>query len=108
MYIDFKLDGTCKAEFDTEVKFNIAGARADKIELVRLDLPLSEDERNNNRLLCCLIKVLRSMMRDGAIQFYVTDDGFAAPTTEAEFLDNKYHDYIVPSNSEYKYIYVKM
>ncbi len=108
MYLDFRLDGTCRAELDTEVKFNIAGARAEKIELVRLDLPLTEDERNNSRLLCCLIKVLRTMMRNGTIQFYVTDDGFSASTTEAEFLDNKYHGLIVPSNSEYKYIYVKM
>ena len=108
MYLEFRLDGTCRAELDTEVRFNIAGARADKAELVRLDLPFTEDERNNSRLICCLIKVLRAMMREGGIQFYVSDDGFAASSTEAAFLENKYHAYILPSDAEHKYIYVKM
>ena len=108
MYIDFRLNGTCRAELNTEVRFNIAGARADKAELVRLDLPLTEDERNNSRLFCCLTKVLRAMMRDGAIQFYVTDDGFSSASTEAAFLENKYHSYIISSDEDHKYVYVKM
>ena len=107
MYLDINLAGTCRAELDTEVKFNIASARADGVELVRLGLPLSRDDRNNSRLLCCLVKVLRSMIRDGAIQFYETDEGFTTSTTEAKFLDNKYSEFIIPSNNDYKYIYVK-
>lgn len=108
MYQELNLTGTCRAELDTEVKFNIAAARAERAEIVRLGLPLGEDERDNKRLLCCLIKVLRAMMRDGAIQFYESDEGFEASTTEAKFLDNKYHEFIVPSNAEFKYLYVKM
>ena len=108
MYLELKLTGRCRAELDTEVKFNIASARADRVELVRLSLPLSDDEKDNKRLLCCLIKVLRAMIRDGSIQFYETDEGFESSTTEAKFLDNKYHDYIISSDDKSKYIYVNM
>lgn len=108
MYREFVLTGNCIAELDTEVKFNIAGARVDGVELVRLDLRLTGDDRDNSRRERCLIKVLRSIKRNGTIQFFVTGQDFETLTTEAEFLKNKYSNIINYSTQEYLYIYVKM
>jgi len=108
MYLEIKLDGKCSAELDTEVRFNIAAARVDGVELARLVLPFGGDERDNSRVLFCLTKVLRAMMREGSVQFYETDEGFKTSTTEAKFLENKYPDFLVPSDATHKYVYVKI
>ncbi|MBR7117239.1 MAG: hypothetical protein IKC87_05980 [Clostridia bacterium] len=108
MFNEYILEGKCLTELNTEMRFNIADARADKAELVRFSIPLSEDEKDNLRLSNCLIKILRSINHDGLIQFYVTDKDFENATTQAEFLINKYSDKLLPSNTEIRHFYIKM
>lgn len=108
MYQEFLLGGSGLADLDTEIRFNIANARAESAEIVRLSLAFGADERDNVRRENCLIKILRSMMRAGLIQFYVSDEDFKQGSTAAEFIINKYSRFISESPANYRYFYVKM
>ena len=108
MYNSFKLAGSCRSELNTEMRFLFASARVDGEELIRLDLPLGDDEKDNSRLTGSVIKVLRTLKKDGVIQFYVNKEGFTAASTEASFLLNKYGDFIAEGASDPAHIYVKL
>ncbi|MBR2931084.1 MAG: hypothetical protein IKC32_07645 [Clostridia bacterium] len=88
--MSFELGGSCFAEYNTEVRFDIAVARAQGAELVRLEIPASEDEKNNTRLANCLIKLLQSMGKSGALEFYLRASELDSLEAEAQFLLNKY------------------
>ena len=94
MFSSCELTGQNRAELNTEMRFIFASARVDGEELVRLDLPLGENERETARITTCVIKVLRTLKKEGVIQFYVNREGFLANSTEAIFLLNKYSAYI--------------
>ena len=94
MYSVFTLSGNNTVELDTEIKFNIAAARVDGVELVRLSIASIDDERECDRLRSCATKVLRALRREGAIQFFVENSSLSDGSTESMFLFNKYGDFI--------------
>lgn len=104
----YKLLGNCRSELNTEIRFLFASARVDGEELVRLDIPLCENEKEDTRINGCVIKVLRTLKKEGVIQFYVNKESFAAGSTEASFLLNKYGEFILDGGRESAYIYVKL
>lgn len=108
MFNSYKLIGNCRSELNTEMRFLFASARVDGEELVRLDLPFCDNEKENSRISGSVIKVLRTLKKDGVIQFYVNREGFAATSTEASFLLNKYGNFIAEGVNEASYIYVKL
>ena len=108
MFASFKLDGNCRSELNTEMRFLFAGAKVDGIELVRLDIPLTDSEKENGRINGCVIKVLRTLKKDNVIQFYVNKESFAAASTEASFILNKYGSFIADGISEPAHVYVKL
>lgn len=73
----------------TELRFNIAAARAEKTELLMLEL-ITEEERSRRRRYTSVLFRLRQLKREGVIQFFATEDDFADNTTEADYLLNKY------------------
>lgn len=108
MFSTLKLSGQNRSELNTELRFLFASAKVDKLELLRLDLSLTDNEKENARIYSCVIKVLRTVKKDGMIAFYVNREGFAANSTEAIFLQNKYSDYIESDAHETASIYVKL
>ena len=108
MFDTFELVGQSRSELNTEMRFLFASARVDGIELLRLDLPLTDIEKENARITSCVIKILRSLKKEGAIAFYVNREGFAVNSTEAIFLQNKYSDHMESDVNETTSIYVKM
>ena len=90
----------------TEIMFEVAGARADGNELIRLNI--NNDEA---KLYDGAIKLLKNMKQKGLIQFFATEKSFSYGSTEASFLINKYQDSISLSDNEGReasYIYVKI
>ncbi len=77
----------------TEIMFEIAAARADRTELLRINI-LNEETTDDSykKLLSAMKKILKSMKADGRIQFFASEESFKAQTTEAVFLQNKYPD----------------
>ena len=59
MFNSYKLIGNCRSELNTEMRFLFASARVDGEELVRLDLPFCDNEKENSRISGSVIKVLR-------------------------------------------------
>jgi hypothetical protein len=108
MVSSFELTGNCRNELDTEMRFLFASAKVDGEELIRLILPVTEDEKENSRINGCVIKVLRTLKKESVIQFYVNREGFVAASTEASFLLNKYGEFISDDISEPKIIFVKL
>ena len=108
MFNSFKLLGQNRVELNTEMRFLIASAKVDGLELLRLDLSLTDSEKENGRINSCVIKVLRSLKKDGIIEFYVNREGFLANSTESIFLQNKYGEYIEANASESASVYVKL
>ena len=107
MFSSFNLNGTCRYELNTEMRFLFASAKVDGCEIVKIVFPECENEKENERIRGCIIKVLRTLKKEKIIQFYVNKEGFAQNSTEASFLTNKYNEYLDQS-SDQESIYVKI
>ena len=79
-------------DIDTEIRFDIATARAEDVELLRFDINKREDSWQ--KIQNAAIKVLKKMKSASQIQFIATQLSFANSNAEAEFLINKYPQYI--------------
>ena len=100
MFSEYILTGTCLSELDTEIRFNIANARQEKAELIRLSLSVATSAPDAKRIANCVIKIIRSMMKVDLIQFFINEDDINSRSTEAEFLLNKYSSFILSSKRE--------
>lgn len=89
----YNLCGSNQSEISTEIKFLLASARFDGVELMRFVYETNETDREAKRLYNITLKVLRSLRAKKSIQFFVLPEGFAESTTEAEFLLNKYPEH---------------
>jgi len=108
MFNSCQLFGQNRVELNTELRFLIASAKVDGAELLRVDPPTCEDEKENLRIIGCIIKVLRTLKKEGVIEFYVNREGFSANSTEAIFLLNKYSEYIDDKKAELSSVYIKL
>ena len=75
MFNSCQLFGQNRVELNTELRFLIASAKVDGAELLRIDPPTCEDEKENLRIIGCIIKVLRTLKKEGVIEFYVNRQG---------------------------------
>ena len=108
MFSCFQLIGKNRIELNTELRFIFASAKVDGIEILKLDLPITDNEKDNTRVKGCVIKVLRTLKKDGVIEFYVNREGFAANSTEAIYLLNKFGEYVDGDSSDLTSVYVKI
>ena len=95
----------------TEIMYEIAAARADGAELLRIEMPTDEDNASaHKKLSSSLIRLLKGMKDEGRIQFFATRDKFDSQSTEAVFLQNKYPEHFEYNNSESQaeYVYIKL
>ena len=106
LVFEFELSGNCKRDFDTEIRFNIASARFDSADLVIIKLPKKESDNENKRLLSCVSRTLGSLKKEGIIQLYLTPLGFSKMTTEAQYIINKFSNYVTEDQNSI-HIYVK-
>ena len=105
VYKETKLYGVSYAELNTEVRFNIADARSDGSELVRLLVCASSDAA---RAVNCLKRVLRAMKRSNKIEFFISESELYGGSTEAEFLLNKYNAFLPEQVDNGSSIFVKI
>ena len=106
-YTEYEITGNCLIELDTELRFEAAKAKVEKSELIALKLKNRESEKEQKRMLSCVSIILRSLRKQSAIQFFVTPQGFADNTMEAQFLINKYGAINEGLNSSFSFIFVK-
>ncbi len=103
----FNISGQMKAQLETELRFDIASAKADGADLIELEVPVTGDERLDARILNFITRILGVMMREELIQFYATPHGFRSGTKEAMFLQNKYPEYLREDSADNCYVYIK-
>jgi len=95
----------------TEIRFHIASARAEGYELVRFDIE-ADGDTVSDKFTLAVTRKLKLLKTEGKIQFFATDKSFAAGSTEANFLINKYpnirRDGAPLSDDTKRAVYVKM
>ena len=74
-----------------ELRYDVACARAEGVELIRLELSPS-DVSARGRLLTTTLRKLAVLRREGVVQFYASQKDFSENTTESVYLLNKYPD----------------
>ena len=95
----------------TEIMYEIATARAEGAELIRINVSQENMNILPEKRLSAVIRLLKGMKQEGRIQFYATKESFEKSFTEAIFLQNKYPDVFLKAyagNSEDLYVYIKI
>ena len=73
-----------------ELRYAVASERAGGSELLRIDVPSVENEKERAKRLSYVTKILKQMKDERLIQFFATKKSFQSSSMEAEFLLNKY------------------
>ena len=84
------LMGKSSEELKTEIMFFIACARSSNEDLIKFDVKRLFDYEREERRQNAIIKQLKALKRQGTIQLFAGSDDFNTPTTEIEYLSNKY------------------
>ena len=96
----------------TEIMYEIATARADGVDLIRINFQCCDVEESfdSKKLLSLVIRLLKTMKQNGSIHFFATLDSFARSTTEAVFLHNKYPEFfsVQPKVENGEFVYIKL
>ena len=97
-------------DLTTEVLFHVADARASGFLALRFDISLALGKDKAERTVKYIARILRGMKKRGAIQFFVTEEGFLRSSTEAKYLLNVMpqieHD--LPESKDYSFVFVKL
>ena len=106
MYRSFILSAKRYSDLDTEIKFDIAVARAKEAQLVAFDMEIPSDEEQGTKLRASAQKILRALAKARIIEFFIKGDDISSDGMEAEFLRNKFCEHLnLDSPQEY---YVKL
>ena len=103
MYREHKLSELKYSDLETEIKFEIAGARADGIQLLNLII----EDTNDGKTLPSVKRILKNMEKSKAIEFYVESSRLNESDTKVQFLYNKFNDYI-KLDEKLPTIYIKL
>lgn len=110
-YREFALKCNIKEQLITELNYEIATARVDNIELLRMTLVDRSEGDSFSKLKNNVKNYLKKIKQEGRIQFFATEEAIMSQTTEVDFLRNKYPDVDLiaaeEGSGEY-YIYVKI
>ena len=102
----FELNGTNIGQLDTEIRYCLASAKVDGCSLINFTYP-AQSSKEESKIRGCIARILRSLRAEKKLQFFVDKASYMKPSTEAEFLNNKYSSYINEDFSENE-IYVKL
>ena len=97
----------------TEILFELATAKTERVELIRFNITPDADaaeQGNAKKLLSSVLRRLKDMKQSGKIQVYATNTSFESSSTEAVFLLNKYPDLLadIDSAEGSEYVIVKI
>ena len=105
-YKELTLSGTTADKIKTEIMYEVASAHIAGVELIRFDLDTS-DEIQYKRTFAAVTKILKAMKSDGVIQFFATPASMESYSMEAQFLFNKYSEYLSDDTQTTGFVYVR-
>lgn len=96
-------------DMTTEVFFKVASARASGFSVIRFDIK-NQNEAVKIKTVNFLTRILRGMKKRSAVQFFVTEEGFARSSTEAQYLLNVFPEVEAALDvpSEQKTVFVRI
>ena len=96
----------------TEIMYEIATARADRVDLIRINSVChkTEESFDSKKVFSSIIRLLKTMKQNGSIHFFATLESFNRSTTEAVFLQNKYPELfsVQPEVENGEFVYIKL
>ncbi len=108
IFSSYKLDGENAEELNTEIRFIIAISRQDGNELLRLTFVPAQSGSAQKRTGATVRRLLNTMRQNGLIQFVCTREDIEEKSVAAEFLINKYPEFVTEPIDEYEYVYIKL
>ena len=112
IYKEITLASIERTSIDTELMYEIATARADGVELLRIFISSdpTDERRAPHKISANLIRRLKILKESGLIQLYADKRDFSVMSTQAHFLINKYPQLfdVMPSDEGNEYFYVKI
>ena len=108
---EFTLRADYPEDILTEILYEIASARADGAELLRINIPSGDSfSLPLKRRHSVLTRIFKNMKNSKRIQFFATNESFAGQNTEAVFLQNKYPEHFLNAgvDEETTFIYIKL
>ncbi len=99
-----ELTGKSEELLRTEILYFIASARAADRELLCLNIKKMYDERTERARLNAVVKILKTIKREGSVKLFVSRTDFQDRTTEAEYLENKYPELSQIDNENIDYL----
>ena len=76
----------------TEIMFFVTSAKSLGHDLIKLKIKSIENEERDAKRFIMINKILRSIKKRGLIQLSVASTDFENPSTEVDYLRNKYPD----------------
>lgn len=98
------LENTAPEDIGTEIRFVIASARACGNELIYVKIESEID----GKVSTALLKHLKTIKKQGRIDFFAGKDAFADINREASYLINKFPDVVEYIGSDSSYFIIKM
>ena len=95
---------TVSSAIETEIMFSVASARAQGMEILKIDFSANDGDG----VASTVAKQLRALKKEGRIQLFVSTDAIHGSSTEAQYLVNKYPNIADILKEEEKAIIVKI
>ena len=108
-----QIDVNCENidNLSTELRYEIATAKVDGLQLLRINLCNNAlEDSGYTKLIGGAIRLLKEMKREGRVQFIASKDSFEKNKTEAVFLINKYPELfpLEQNTNGCEFIYIKL
>ena len=105
MFQNVDLTSSDRCGLSTEIRFAIASATVDQLELLAISYHKTLDQSIDKRMISAIARILSAIKRDGKLSFYITYDSLSGASTEAEFLKNKYSEQLNMDTSD-KFVFL--
>ena len=92
MFKKYVLSAEKYSDIEIEIKFEIAKARVDGIQLIAFLLPIDNDEPDFTAVNNSVTRILRILSKNKKIEFYLSETELENDGTRQYFLKNKFSD----------------
>ena len=107
MFKKYVLSAEKYSDIEIEMKFEIAKARVDGIQIIAFLLPIDDNEPDFTAVNNSVTKILRILSKNKKIEFYLNETELENDGTRQYFLKNKFSDCIILDTNYFIY-YVKI
>ena len=105
-YRAYATDGVKPSDIKNEMLYIIASARASETELVKINVGDGGELAKKN--MRSVLRYLKEFKTIGKIQLFATKDSFVQSSVEAQYLLNKYREYVDTDFETDTFVFIKI